>query len=188
MTQSLELPAVREQVRLITIEEYHRMGEVGLLGEDVELLRGIIVKKMSKSPLHEFVCQKLMTILERVPDEFEVRIQGPVTLRASEPEPDFSVVRGRPEDWLESHPDYAELIIEVAISSEAIDRHKGDLYAEAGFPEYWLVLPAQRAIEVFRRPSPEGYVSQGRIEEGEILHCSAIPELQFAVADIFPKR
>ena len=38
--------AVRPQPRLFTVEEYHRMGEAGILGEDdrVELINGEIVR------------------------------------------------------------------------------------------------------------------------------------------------
>jgi hypothetical protein len=53
MTALLDLPAVRQQVHLMSVDEYHRAGETGVLSEDVELLRGIVVTKMPKSPLHE---------------------------------------------------------------------------------------------------------------------------------------
>lgn len=41
MTALLELPAVRERVHLMSVEDYHRLGELGVLSHDVELLRGI---------------------------------------------------------------------------------------------------------------------------------------------------
>ena len=81
----------------MSVSNYHRAGEIGMLGEDVELLRGIVVQKMPKSPLHELVCQKLMlALLAKVTKEFQVRRESPLTLRDSEPEPDVSVVRGKP--------------------------------------------------------------------------------------------
>lgn len=112
MTALLELPAFRERVHGISVEGYHRPGEMGLLSEDVELLRGIVVTKMPKSPLHELVTQKLMhQLIRQVPTGYEVRGEGPLTLRDSEPEPDISVVRGSPDDWGTAHPSTADLVI-----------------------------------------------------------------------------
>jgi hypothetical protein len=50
MTSLLELPVVRERVHRMSVADYHRAGEAGALSEDVELLRGIVVTKMAKSP------------------------------------------------------------------------------------------------------------------------------------------
>jgi hypothetical protein len=44
----LDNPAVRQAVLPVTVEQYHRWGESGLIRENTELLRGIIVEK-SKS-------------------------------------------------------------------------------------------------------------------------------------------
>src|SRR5438045_1134758 len=116
MTSLLELPVVRERVHRMSVEEYHRAGATGVLSEDVELLRGIVVTKVSKSPLHELVSQKLMEwLLAQVPKNFSVRPERPLTLRDSEPEPDLSVVEGRPDDWATAHPTVARLVIEIAI-------------------------------------------------------------------------
>ena len=38
MTSLLELPAIRERVHRLTVDEYHHAGETGVLSEDVELL------------------------------------------------------------------------------------------------------------------------------------------------------
>ena len=48
MIAMLEKPAIRKQVQSLSVETYHRLGELGLLSEQVELLRGVIVQKMSK--------------------------------------------------------------------------------------------------------------------------------------------
>ena len=82
MTALLELSEVRERVHLVSVADYHRLGQLGMISEDVELLRGIIVDKMSKSPLHEFVSQKLLKLLLRLtPEDFEVRPERPITIR-----------------------------------------------------------------------------------------------------------
>src|SRR5580658_7640720 len=130
MASLLEMPAIRERVHRFTVDEYHR-----LPWENVELLRGIVVTKMPKSPLHVFVTDKLTTaLLACVPPGFKVRKEEPLTLRDSEPEPDVAVVRGKAEDWATVHPSTAYLVIEVAISSFAVDEEKAEIYSEAGIP------------------------------------------------------
>src|SRR5437899_2077057 len=162
MTALLDLPTVRQRVHLMSVEEYHRAGETGVLSDDVELLRGIVVTKMPKSPLHELVAQKLTNqLLAQVPREFQVRCGRPLTLRDSEPEPDISVVKGQPDDWAKAHPSTAQLVVEVAVRRGELAESKADVYAEAGIPEYWLVRPEARTVEVSRRPRPGGYLSNG---------------------------
>ena len=51
----LEEPTIMERAMPITVEQYHALFAQGLIPEKVELLEGIIVEKMSKSPLHSFV-------------------------------------------------------------------------------------------------------------------------------------
>ena len=187
MTSLLELPAFRQQVHLLSVEEYHRLGELGMLSEAVELLRGIVVTKMPKSPLHELVAHKLMLcLLAKAPDGFEVRRESPLTLRGSEPEPDLSIVWGKPDDWAKAHPSTAHLVVEVAVSSAALDEGKAEIYAEAGIPEYWLVRPEERAVDVYREPTAEGYLSRTTIAGKDILSCASIPGVELALADILP--
>jgi Uma2 family endonuclease len=173
----------------MSVSDYHRAGEVGVLGKDVELLRGIVVKKMPKSPLHELVCQKLMLILlAKVPKEFQVRRESPLTLPDSEPEPDISVVRGKPDDWAKAHPGTANLVVEVAVSSVALDEGMGEIYEEVGIPEYWLVGPEARALDVYRDPTRSGYRSKIIFAENDVLQSESIAGLSITVAEILPAR
>ena len=47
--------------------------------------------------------------------------------------------------------------MEVAVSTEDVDREKIAIYAEAGVTEFWLVLPAARTIEAYARPEGKFY-------------------------------
>jgi Uma2 family endonuclease len=189
MRALLDLPSVRERLHRMSVEEYHRAGETGVLSDDVELLRGIIVTKMPKSPLHELVADKTMDILlAQIPTEFKVRREGPLTIRDSEPEPDISVIKGTRDDWARKHPSTAALVIEVAVTSEEIDESKADIYAEAGIPEYWLVRVNSRAVQVFTKPTPEGYLAERTVRDDDILRCASVPNVQLAVKDILPNR
>lgn len=189
MMALLDLPEVRERVHRVSVSDYHRLGELGMISEDVELLRGIIVKKMSKSPLHEFVSERLLDILrELVPDSFRVRQERPLRLEDSVPEPDISVVPGKPSDWVRAHPTSAVLVVEVAIVSVPLDRNKAEIYAQAGIPEYWLVRGEERQIDIYRKPVEGSYETKLSLGAADVLSCVSIPEVEFSVAEIFPGR
>lgn len=189
MTPLLDLPAFRRRVHPMSVETYHRLAEMGALSEDVELLRGIVVTKLRKSPLHEFVAQVLMELLlALLPPGFEVRPERPLALGDSEPEPDLSVVRGQPVDWVRAHPTTAELVIEIAVTSVDIDEGKAAIYAEAGIPEYWIVQPEERRVIVCREPTQEGYRSKATLTETDTLRCDSLPGVEIAVSALFPPR
>jgi len=187
MTPLLDLPDVRKRVHRLSISEYHRLGASGAISENVELLRGLLVDKMSKSPLHEYISQKLSKLLHlAVPSEFEIRKEGPLTLVDSEPEPDFSIVEGKAEDWIEEHPSKATLVIEIAITSLILDRSKAEIYSEAGIPEYWLIRAEERLIDLYRQPSAKGYLENTTLGESDILASSAIAQICIRVGQLFP--
>ena len=74
----------------------------------------------------------------------------------SVPEPDLALIESEPSP--DRHPRTALLVVEVAVSSHAIDRTvKAGLYARASVPIYWLVDVPGRAVEVRTDPGPSGY-------------------------------
>ena len=153
MPAILELPEVRQRISPLSVEEYHRLGEFNEHGKRTELIRGIVIEKMSKSPLQRTIAALLYRLLlERLPAGFSIWKEEPLTFLDSEPEPDISVVRGGERDFLEAHPTTAELVVEIAGASPALDRENASLYAEAGVKEYWIVLGRERQVEVYRRP------------------------------------
>src|SRR5205823_11236189 len=116
---------------------------------------------------------------------FVVRREDPITLADSEPEPDISVVRGRAADFFTAHPTSAELVVEIAVSSLALDRELASLYAEAGVKEYWIVLATERKVEVYRRPEGGRYQDKQLVANGELLECSSVGGVRIRVADLF---
>jgi Uma2 family endonuclease len=148
-----------EPIYRLSVEQYHRMIESGIIDADdpVELLEGWLVQKMGKNPPHSFSTRQLRKGLERVtPGGWYVASQEPVTGDTSEPEPDASVVRGEPRDYLQRHPgpDETPLVAEVADSSLRGDRGvKMRVYARAGIPVYWIVNLVDKQIEVYTDPT-----------------------------------
>lgn len=121
----LDEPEVCGAALPLTVEQYHRLSDEGIVPERTELLQGVVIEQMTKSPLHTFLVQRLTRWMESaLPGGWLVRKEEPLTLADSEPEPDIAVVVGRPEDYRTAHPATAALVVEVAIATLGIDRAK----------------------------------------------------------------
>jgi Uma2 family endonuclease len=177
--------------RKLTVAEYHRMGEAGILTEDdrVELIEGELIAMSPIGSDHSGTVNTLNRLLVRlVGDRGVVAVQNPVQLDdLSEPQPDFSVLRPRPDDYRRSTPRPADvlLIIEVANSSLSYDRSvKRTLYAHHGIPEFWIVNLAGGSVEVCRAPSGDAYASISRAGRDAILEPELLPGVAIPVATL----
>lgn len=177
--------------RSFTVEEYHRMAEAGILGEDdrVELLEGEIVEMAPIGSGHAACVDRLTHLLVRqFAEKAIIRVQNPVRLgERSEPQPDLALLRPRPDFYAKAHPGPEDilLLVEVAETSVGVDREvKLPLFARAGVPEVWLVdLPGER-IEVYRKPTPQGYQEVRQVRRGECVASQAFPDIALAGGEI----
>ena len=186
MSLILEIPEVRRRVSHLTVEEYHRLDEFNEKGRRTELIRGILIEKMSKSPLHAAVAKRLYDLIAaKLPKGLVVRREDPLTLADIEPEPDVAVVRGNEADFFQSHPGTAELVVEVDVSSPALDRENASLYAEAGVKEYWIVLASERRVEIYRRPENGRYREMHAVGHEDSLTCASVPAMRIRVSGLF---
>jgi len=177
--------------RLFTVEEYHRMAEAGILGEDdrVELIEGEIVEMTPIGSRHAGAVNRLNRLFsERVGEHAVVSVQNPIRLgERSEPQPDLALLRFREDFYASSHPGPGDvlLVVEVAETSAEYDRRvKVPLYARFGIPEVWLVDLEGEAVEVYRDPSPEGYRKAEVLRRGSSLSPSSFPDLELSVDEI----
>jgi len=181
----LDEPAIWGAALPISVAQYHRLSADGIVPERTELLQGVIIEQMTKSPLYTFLVQRLATWLgAATPPGVFVRKEEPLTLADSEPEPDIAVVEGSPDHYRHAHPATARLVIEVAIATAGIDRAKADVYAAAGVGEYWIVMPETRAIHVYRDPSATGYADQRVLSAPDAV----LQPLGFAVVPLTLER
>lgn len=155
---AIPAPAVVFPVRRVTVAEYHRLAELGVLTEDdrVELLQGVISPKMVHNPPHDGTVDLVDEVLSRsLPAGWRTRIQSAITTDDSEPEPDVTVVRGGARDYMARHPGPSDigLVVEVADSSLDRDRDKRRIYARAGIDAYWIVNLVDACVEVYTEPS-----------------------------------
>jgi Uma2 family endonuclease len=147
--------ALEQHVHRLSTAEYDRVvGSGALDGLRVELLDGLLVDMTPQGERHARVIQRLMRLCRERMDV--LRVQMPLAVADGwTPDPDLALAEHSPDP--DRHPTTALLIVEVAVSSQAIDRRKATVYARAGVPRYWLVdLPARTVIE-HTEPSADGY-------------------------------
>ncbi|HEY9823943.1 MAG TPA: Uma2 family endonuclease [Stenomitos sp.] len=198
MITTQTLPIQAPQPVRFTVEEYHRLVEVGFLREDdrIELIRGELIQMAAKGTAHETCITRLLRVLPQIlGTQATLRCQSPITLAFDgEPEPDFSVVQNREDDYEASHPTPAEtlLVIEVADSSLEYDRTvKLPLYAEAGISDYWLFNLSDHYLEVYSNPAEVtpgqfGYLNRQIVPKGDSIPLPFFPEAKLALSSIFP--
>lgn len=177
--------------RRFTVDEYHRMAETGILGEDdrVELIEGEIVEMAPIGSRHAACVIRLIRLFSARPrPDVLVNVQNPIRISEyTEPQPDLTLLRFRPDFYARAHPGPEDvlLLVEVAESSAEYDRQvKLPLYARGGLREVWLVDLEGEAVEVYRGPSSTGYTEVQRRERGQTLAPTAVPDLILAVDEI----
>jgi Uma2 family endonuclease len=183
------------QVRLIKVQEYHRMADVGILGaeERVELIAGQIWQMAAKGAGHSAAVTRCDRVLRKVlGDRVLVRLQDPIQLdEYSEPEPDIAVVAPDADDYENNHPtpEQVYLVIEVADTTLKRDlEFKSLLYAKAGIVEYWVLEVINRQIQIFRSPSPNGYLKKQVVTEGDAISLLAFGDREILVSDLTRKK
>ena len=182
-------PALRHR---FDVDDYYRMAEAGILAPEdrVELIEGEIVDMAPIGSAHGGTLVGLTELVARAVADGKVlvSVQGPLHLdHHNEPQPDLMLLRPRPDRYRASHPTATDvlLLVEIADSSLAYDRGpKLTLYASHGVPEVWIVDLVGRAVEVFRRPGPEGYAERRRVTEG-MATPTLVPGLDIDIAALF---
>lgn len=170
MVELLEKPATRARVGKISVKGYHSLYEQGYIDEKNELIRGVIIQKMPKSPQHVYAIKYIIACLNTIfSDNFCIRKEDPLTLRDSEPEPDIAVVEGRDIDFAAKHPSTARLVVEVSKTTYDLDFDKGLLYAEANIEAYWLVNLDKGETEVFSNPQNGRYTKHQIFTKGSSI-------------------
>ncbi len=183
--------ALQAHRRLFTVEEYHKMAEAGILGEDdrVELLEGEIVQMPPIGSPHGGTVKRLIRLFtSRLGERAIVSAQDPVQLADhTEPEPDIALLHPRPDFYQSGHPTPADvyLLAEVGDSTIAYDRRvKLLLYARAGISEVWVIDINAERVEVYRDPSAQGYADVRILGRGSVLSPAAFPDVVVGVDDV----
>ena len=139
--------------RKITVAEYRRMAEVGILAEDerVELLDGMLVKMSPLGRPHRMVHALIVEYLNMTLGERAI-VQGMSSVQLgdySEPQPDIVVLPRKLQEFVLREPAPTEVyaVIEIADSSLRIDTGiKRRLYGNFRVVEYLVVDVKARVL------------------------------------------
>lgn len=186
---------VNTQIRSLTSAEYYQMMESGIIreGERVELILGQIFTMAAKGTRHTVATSRLLkSLLMLIGEQAIVRCQDPISLpNHSETEPDIAIVRLRSDDYVDSHPAPADiiLVIEVADSSIKFDRDtKAPLYAAAGISEYWIVNLIDNHLEVYSQPEGSIYARIEIITPPKSISLPQFSDIVLHTSDFFPAQ
>ncbi|MEA5505929.1 Uma2 family endonuclease [Halotia wernerae UHCC 0503] len=170
-----------------SLEDYHRMIEVGLLVDrHVELLNGEVINMAPEGPEHAQLSTDTADYLrELLGSQALVRDAKPITFpeSGSEPEPDLAIVEPHRAIYRIHHPYPKNIfwLIEYANSSLSKDLDaKRKAYAIAAIKEYWVVDLKHRQVKIFREPVNGDYCSEVTLTIGEISSL-AFPEITVSI-------
>lgn len=174
-----------------TVDDYYRMGEVGILPHDarVELVDGDAIELPPVSSLGNGTVASVRELLhERIQSRATIGVRGPPILpQYGAPQPDILVLRRREDFYRSANPTAEDVLflIEVSDSTLAYDRDtKGPIYARAGIPEYWIVKLRDRTLLVHREPVDGVYRSVAVLARGDTVQPLAFPDVTVLVADL----
>lgn len=183
--------AVEYRIRPISVADYHRMGDAGIIGPDerVELLDGQLIAMPPIGPHHSFSVRQLNRIFSsRLAGRAIIDVHAAVTLdEYSEPQPDVMLLAFRPDFYRYTLPDADAplLVVEVSESTLRYDRgRKLRAYARSGILEVWIVDLTHDRIESFSGLHEGEYREVRAALRGETLAPRAFPETAFLVNDI----
>ncbi len=190
------MPGSEMRTKRWTRVEYERLIDLGAFGPEdrLELIGGQLVVREPQGRPHSTGIRLVAGALRAAfgPD-WNVDAQLPVALdEESEPEPDVAVVAGGPRDYVASHPSRPALVVEIALTSLALDRgEKASLYARAGVADYWIVNLVDNVLEVYRDPraDPDAhhgwhYGSAMTLRGGDVVTPLARPNRTIPVSDL----
>ena len=180
-----------------TRDEYYQMVDLGFFhGRRAELIHGKIFDMSPQRDPHATATGLAQYAFAAAFPDHWTRIQLPLTLTDSEPEPDIALVPGSPRDYtnLGYHPNSASLVMEIAEPSLKYDRHvKAPLYAAAGIKDFWILNLPDRCLEVYRNPRPDAssptgfrYADLTTLTEDNVVSPLANPAVAIPIADLLP--
>ena len=177
----------------LNVDDYHRMGEAGILGEDdrVELIDGELIDMAPIGSDHVATVNGLTEALVLAcTGRAIVSVQNPVRLdRLNEPQPDVAVFRLRADRYRSrdtAGPSDVLLLVEVSDSSLRFDRTvKLPLYARSGIAEVWVVDLQRRVLEAHRRPVGDAYTEIATHRADEAIRLAIAPDIEVKLSAVF---
>lgn len=199
-----EAAAGRLELLALSVEQYDRMIEEGILPEDtgVELLDGILVRKdrgdaggdpMTVGEAHAYVVKQLAYLGLRLDAaRLHLQTQQPVVIPgAGEPEPDAAIVL-RPVTAT-GKPRAADVSCVVEVAGTSLDRDRTTKlrhYARGGIPQYVILDLHDQTAEEYLHPDPDAGTYGRKVAHAAgarlLLRLAGGETLEVALAELFP--
>lgn len=177
----------------ITVDEYYRMAEVGLIAPDArtELIEGEVIEMPRMGSLHAGKVIQLNSLLAPVISHpSQLRMQVPIHLdNYSLPEPDLAVVLPRKDFYCSRHPLPADTLLLVEISQSTLRSDlnvKVPLYARHQVPEVWVVDLEHNGIHFFRSPRNGVYTDVTFTDKPAVVTLTTLPGVTVDLSELFP--
>lgn len=178
--------------RKLSLTDYHRMGEAGILREDdrIELIQGELIEMAPIGSRHASMVSHLTYVLaDATGTTAFVWAQNPIALPPdSEPQPDIALLKPRTDRYAGSLPGPADvlLLVEVADTTLAYDRDvKLALYAQHGIPEVWIIDVQAGLLSIHRDPSPQSYQRVLSPGKTEAISLAMLPDVTIDLPTIW---
>ena len=186
MTQTLTTNPPRPFKRLYSLEEFFKMGELGLFKDQrVELIDGEVIVLPPQGKAHS---QAVRRLTERLVLKFHGRAfvptQCPLILDGVGRvylEPNLALLRLPQERYDDKfvEPADVQLIIEISDSTLNDDRtDKLKRYANNGVLEHWIFNVGSNRLEVNREPEAGRYKTQLEFEAGQEVAPLEFPDAE----------
>jgi Uma2 family endonuclease len=186
MTQTLTTNPPKPFKRLYSLEEFFKMGELGLFKDQrVALIDGEVIVLPPRGKAHS---QAVRRLTERLVLQFHARAfvstQCPLILDGVSKiylEPDLALLRLPQERYDDKfvEPADVQLVIEISDSTLSDDRtDKLKRYANNGILEYWILNVASNRLEVNREPEAGRYKTQLEFEAGQTVAPLEFPDAE----------
>jgi Uma2 family endonuclease len=177
--------------KLFTVDEFYRMGEVGILPEDqrFELIRGEIIEMPPPGPPHSGRVNRLVRLFtSKLGDAVIVSVQNPFLIdRYSLPMPDLALLKPQSDFYQTEHPHPGDvmLLVEISHTTSVYDANvKAPLYAECSAPESWQLDLKKDVLIVRTNPKDGEYHTVRILRRGETITPQTLPDFTFSVDEI----
>ncbi len=168
----------------LTVSDFRILAEAGAFDgrPKVELIDGVIVTLSPQQNIHSFakseLGRRLGNKIEQLGLPYRAIVEGTLALSSNcAVNPDIAVSSDRPtKGYMDSGS--VILAVEVANTSETFDLGaKAALYAEAGIPEYWVLLLEKKMLVRHWEAGQSGYGQRDRVPLGQPFLSANIPHL-----------
>jgi len=177
----------------ISVEDFHRMTELGLLGTDapLELIEGALFDLAPASHAHRAMVRRLEERLrDAVLGQASVLRHAPIRLgEDSEAAPDLAVLRAGRDSAHPPQPSASDalLVIEVSDTTWHYDRDtKVPLYGRHGIPEVWLLDLTSATMHFFRGLTGAHYTEESVTEHPGVTFLPGLTDAAVDLAGLFP--